>query len=75
MEEKILNVIIKPGNDLIPYDMYAIKTTMGELAIGFYSEGRKAFRTDDHRDIPLKNICAYASLEELQKSMNSFNRG
>ncbi len=71
MEEQI-QISIKSGNDLTPYEAYAIKTVDGELAIGYYSDTKKVFKTDDHRNIPISKICVYANIEELQNKMNAF---
>ena len=54
--------------------MYAIKTNHGEIAIGYYNDNKKTFRTDSHSDIPLDDIIAYASIEELQDKMIAFGR-
>ena len=35
--EHTLQITIKSGNTLTPYEMYAIKTKNGELAIGYYN--------------------------------------
>lgn len=40
MEEQI-QITIKSGNNLTPYEAYAIKTVDGELAIGYYSDTKK----------------------------------
>ena len=72
--ENTLQITIKSGNTLTPYEMYAIKTNRGELAIGYYSDQKKIFRTDSHSDIVLDDIVAYASIEELQDKMNAFGR-
>lgn len=72
--ENILQITIKEGNLLAPYEMYAIKTNNGELAIGYYSESKKIFRTNTNFDIALDNIIAYANLEELQDKMNAFGK-
>ena len=69
-----IQITIKEGNTLTPYEMYAIKTKHGELAIGYYSDSKKIFRTDSHSNIPLDDIVAYASIEELQDKMNAFGR-
>ena len=72
--ENTIQITIKEGNTLTPYEMYAIKTKHGELAIGYYSDSKKIFRTDSHSDIALSDIVAYACIEELQDKMNSFGR-
>ena len=72
--ENTLQIIIKGGNTLTPYEMYAIKTNHGELAIGYYDDNKMTFRTDNHFDIALDDIVAYASIEELQDKMNAFGR-
>jgi len=72
--ENTLQITIKSGNTLTPYEMYAIKTNRGELAIGYYSDQKKIFITDSHSDIVLDDIVAYASIEELQDKMNAFGR-
>ena len=72
--ENTLQITIKCGNTLSPYDMYAIKTNHWEIAIGYYNDNKKVFRTDSHSDIALDDIIAYASIEELQDKMNAFGR-
>lgn len=72
--ENTLQITIKEGNVLTPYEMYAIKTRHGELAIGYYSDNKKIFRTNSHSDIALDDIVAYACIEELQDKMNAFGR-
>lgn len=72
--ENTLQITIKSGNTLTPYEMYAIKTNRGELAIGYYNNQKKIFRTDSQSDIVLDDIVAYASIEELQDKMNAFGR-
>ena len=72
--ENTIQITIKEGNTLTPYEMNAIKTKYGELAIGYYSDSKKIFRTDSHSDIALDDIVAYASIEELQVKMNAFGR-
>ena len=72
--ENTLQITIKEGNTLAPYEMYAIKTNSGELAIGYYSEQKKIFRTNSHSDIALDDIVAYACIEELQDKMNTVGR-
>lgn len=72
--ENTLQITIKEGNTLEPYEMYAIKTNRGELAIGYYSEQKKIFKTDSRSDIVLDDIVAYASIEELQDKLNAFGR-
>ena len=72
--ENTLQITIKGGNTLTPYEMYAIKTNHGEIAIGYYNDNKKIFRTDSHSNIPLDYIVAYASIEELQDKMNAFGR-
>lgn len=72
--ENTLQITIKGGNTLTPYEMYAIKTIQGEIAIGYYNDNKKTFRTDSHSDIALDDIVAYASIEELQDKMNEFGR-
>ena len=44
--ENTLQITIKAGNTLTPYEMYAIKTIQGEIAIGYYNDNKKIFRTD-----------------------------
>ena len=70
--DSTLQITIKSGNTLTPYEMYAIKTIQGEIAIGYYNDNKKTFRTDSHSDIALDDIVAYASIEELQDKMNTF---
>ena len=72
--ENTLQITIKGGNTLSPYEMYAIKTNHGEIAIGYYNDNKKVFRTDSHSDIALDDIVAYANIEELQVKMNAFGR-
>lgn len=72
--EEILQITIKEGNTLTPYEMYAIKTNGGEIAIGYYDEHKMVFRTDGHFNIDPNDIIAYASIEELQDKMNAFGR-
>ena len=72
--ENTLQITIKGGNTLTPYEMYANKTIQGEIAIGYYNDNKKIFRTDSHSNIPLDDIVAYASIEELQDKMNAFGR-
>lgn len=72
--ENTLQITIKEGNTLTPYEMYAIKTIHGELAIGYYNDNKKIFRTNSHLDIVLDDIVAYACIEELQDKMNAFGR-
>lgn len=72
--ENTLQITIKGGNTLTPYEMYAIKTNHGEIAIGYYNDNKKIFRTDSHSNILLDDIVAYASIEELQDKMNAFGR-
>ncbi len=72
--ENTLQITIKSGNTLTPYEMYAIKTNRGEIAIGYYSNSKKSFRTDSHSDIALDDIVAYANIEELQNKLNAFGR-
>ena len=72
--ENTLQITIKGGNTLTPYEMYAIKTNQGEIAIGYYNDNKKIFRTDSHSNIPLDDIVAYANIEELQDKMNAFGR-
>lgn len=72
--ENTLQITIKSGNTLTPYEMYAIKTNNGELAIGYYNDHKKIFRTDSGSDITIDDIVAYASIKELQDKMNAFGR-
>ena len=72
--ENTLQITIKGGNTLTPYEMYAIKTNHGEIAIGYYNDSKKVFRTDSHSNIALDDIVSYASIEELQDKMNTFGR-
>ena len=72
--ENTLQITIKGGNTLTPYEMYAVKTNYGELAIGYYDERKMVFRTDSQSDIAIDDIIAYASIEELQDKMNAFGR-
>ena len=72
--ENTLQITIKGGNTLTPYEMYAVKTKSGELAIGYYNECKMVFRTDSRSDIAIDDIIAYASIEELQDKMNAFGR-
>ena len=72
--DSTLQITLKNGNTLTPYEMYAIKTNQEEIAIGYYNDNKKIFRTDSHSNIPLDDIVAYASIEELQDKMNAFGR-
>ena len=60
--ENTLQITIKGGNTLTPYEMYAIKTNHGEIAIGYYNDNKKIFRPDSHSNIPLDDIVSYASI-------------
>ena len=70
--EHTLQITIKSGNTLTPYEMYAIKTKNGELAIGYYNNQKNILITDSHSDIVIEDIVAYANIEELQNKMNEF---
>ena len=72
--ENTLQITIKGGNTLTPYEMYAIKTKNGELTIGYYNNQKNILITDSHSDIALDDIVAYANIEELQVKMNAFGR-
>ena len=68
--EKTIEIVVQKGNKLVPYNAYAVKTKDGELHIGYYSESKKSFRTNDWKDIKLKDIIACADIENLQNSLN-----
>lgn len=74
MESVQLNVTINSGNKLNPYEQYAIKTSDNALYIGYYSPTKNRFRSIDGESILLKNIVAFASIEELQSKMNQFGK-
>lgn len=68
--EKTIEILVQKGNKIVPYNTYAVKTKDGDLHIGYFSESKKSFRTNDWKDVKLADIIACADIEILQNTLN-----